>query len=436
MLVSNQLSLERVVARGNLVDGGGVLSTASEEYPPEVVEPFVVRDSVFVDNTFLAPPFFADLCCPVVGFADAEAEVSGTTIAGNEGGRFALAGHTQDVEPQDLTVENSTIADNTSAVGPHNSFAIRATGDLTLRHTTVSGNQQAQGAAVQAATLDVTGSLVGDEGDACDISGATTSHGGNVDTDGTCGFGAADDRPNEADLGLVAPELTAAMPVLALEPTSPAVDLATSPTCGDLLPLDQLGYERPSGPGCDAGSAELQQPFSDVPPSHPFFEDIGWAASEGIAGGFPDGTYRPSLRVSRQAMAAFLYRLAGEPDVSVPSPQTFSDVGATHPFFTEIEWLAGDGIAGGFGDGTFRPSVAVSRQATAAFLYRWSGEPPFTAPSPPTFDDVGLANPFRTEIEWLVQEGIADGYEDGTFRPGVAVSRQAMAAFLHRLASD
>jgi hypothetical protein len=56
--------------------------------------------------------------------------------------------------------------------------------------------------------------------------------------------------------------------------------------------------------------------FSDVPDSHPFHEDISWLADSGITTGFPDGTYRPGQPVTRQSMAAFMRRLAGQdPDV-------------------------------------------------------------------------------------------------------------------------
>ena len=54
-------------------------------------------------------------------------------------------------------------------------------------------------------------------------------------------------------------------------------------------------------------------PFTDVGPGHAFFGPISWLASVGVAGGFGDGSFRPTAVVSRQAMAAFLYRMAGSP---------------------------------------------------------------------------------------------------------------------------
>jgi Tol biopolymer transport system component len=201
---------------------------------------------------------------------------------------------------------------------------------------------------------------------------------------------------------------------------------------GNLLPGDGNGRE-------DAfvawvGSPPSIGPFEDVGGDHTFCVDITWAAGEGITGGFPDGTYRPGEAVSRQAMAAFLFRFAGEPPFDAPDTPTFPDVPASHPFYDEIEWLVSEGITGGLPDGTFGPTEAVSRGSMAAFLHRFAGEPPVDAPDAPTFPDVPTSHVFFDEVEWLVGEEIADGYADGTYRPAVVVSRGSMAAFLHRAA--
>jgi Tol biopolymer transport system component len=169
--------------------------------------------------------------------------------------------------------------------------------------------------------------------------------------------------------------------------------------------------------------------FTDVPANHQFFTDVEWMAAFGISTGNPDGTYRPTSPVSRSAMAAFLYRLAGEPLGPFPDPG-FSDVDG-HPFEEEISWMADAEVAGGYEDGTFRPAAPVSRAAMSAFLYRMSSEPPGPFPNP-GFSDVAPAHPFFFEISWMADQEITGGYADGTFKPAAPVSRQAMAAFLHR----
>jgi hypothetical protein len=175
--------------------------------------------------------------------------------------------------------------------------------------------------------------------------------------------------------------------------------------------------------------------FSDVPFDSRFATEIGWAVDNDIVAGYADRTFRPTTSVSRQAMAAFLYRLnqlVGGPTAG--GAPGFTDVGATHRFATEIGWLVANGIAEGFDDGSFRPTAPVSRQAMAAFLQRYSalvGGP--GGGGTPGFTDVSPTHPFAAEIAWLAANGIAEGYPGGTFRPGAPVSRQAAAAFLFRL---
>jgi streptogramin lyase len=177
--------------------------------------------------------------------------------------------------------------------------------------------------------------------------------------------------------------------------------------------------------------------FSDVALTHPFYDDICWMADEGVSTGYPGSpkpSYKPSAAVTRQAMSAFMQRLG---DFTVPPPPspTFTDVGDTHPFYDEIEWMAGTGVSTGYQPGpTYKPSAPVTRQAMSAFMHRLAGDAPVTLPPSPSFDDVGSSHPFYDDIEWMAAEEISTGYTDGTYRPDDAVTRQAMSAFMHRLA--
>jgi hypothetical protein len=429
-----QASLDHVTVRD--VDAFGGVVFDADPIPSDPTPPsFSMRNSVIAGNT-LGRAGAGSLGALLVNGVDPE--VTGTSIVGNTAvdGSAGVGGF--DVEV--FGISNSTIAGNIGAASApvHEWPAVVVDGgSLDLQHTTITGNTVPAGQpAVEAESLSAEGSVIDGPGDDCAIASFTGSGGGNVAGDATCGFDHGTDQESVPDLGLTELDLDADVPVLVPLPSSPLVDVITAPGCGSLLPFDQRGLPRPSPlptSACDAGSVELQQPFSDVPFTHTFFSDIGWAADNGIAGGFADGTYRPGAAVARQAMAAFLYRLAGEPAFDPPLEATFSDVPEASTFFAEIEWLAGEGIAGGFADGTFRPGQAVSRQAMAAFLYRFEGEPAFTPPGVPSFSDVPATGTFFHEVEWLTDAGVAEGFADGTFRPAQPVTRQAMAAFLHRL---
>lgn len=185
--------------------------------------------------------------------------------------------------------------------------------------------------------------------------------------------------------------------------------------------------------------------FTDVPTSHPFFDEIQWMyATEISTGGFSGGqlVYQPRAAVKRQAMAAFLYRIAGEPALEEPGSPIFDDIGTDHPFFEAIQWMGEEGISLGVadpdGDGViFKPNDVVRRKAMAAFLHRFFGE---TEPSgePIDFVDVPASHQFFDAIAWMSGSGISTGGPNpsgpGTvFQPDAPVLRQAMAAFLYRM---
>ena len=105
----------------------------------------------------------------------------------------------------------------------------------------------------------------------------------------------------------------------------------------------------------------------DVGPGHPFRTPIAWAASVGVVDGYPDDRFRPTDPVTRQSMAAVVWRWQGRP---AAPPVTFPDVGWAHPFHDPVAWMAGLGITTGYPDGRFRPTTVVSRQSAVAFLHR------------------------------------------------------------------
>lgn len=186
-------------------------------------------------------------------------------------------------------------------------------------------------------------------------------------------------------------------------------------------------------------AADASDQFPDVPDSSPFHDDVGWMADVDITGGFSDGGYHPAAAVSRQSMAAFLHRLwksFSEPEPDPIEPGLFTDVPDGHQFRDDISWMAALDITGGFPDGTFRPTNSVSRQSMAAFLHRfWTAygpDDPDPVPPDPGFTDVSPTNPFYDDIAWMANLEITGGFPDGGYHPTAPVSRQSMAAFLHR----
>ena len=198
-------------------------------------------------------------------------------------------------------------------------------------------------------------------------------------------------------------------------------------------------------------------PFVDVAGTssgrpHAFYREISWLAERGITTGYtsPSGRrFDPSAPVLREQMAAFLYRLAGEPDVDLPKTSPFADVPTTHPFFAAIVWLQSTKVTTGYtesnGSVTFRGAQPVLREQMAAFLYRfwtWQDDgvkPPVPTGATSTFADVFTGQTFEREIRWLAATGVTTGYAESngsrTYRGTQAVLREQMAAFMFRFDS-
>ena len=204
------------------------------------------------------------------------------------------------------------------------------------------------------------------------------------------------------------------------------VYLAFGPQQAKVVPFVELEYaaEKPVEP-------EPGQQFSDVPPSHSFFEHISWLVERGLVKGFADGTFRPSSPVTRGQLAVMLYKYAGSPEFTPPATSPFTDLPTTHSFYKHVTWLVDQGLIKGYGDGTFRANTALTRGQTAVVLFKQAGAE-FTPPATSPFPDVPTSHSFYRHIAWLEENGIVKGYGDGTFRPSTSVTRGQTAVVLKK----
>lgn len=190
-------------------------------------------------------------------------------------------------------------------------------------------------------------------------------------------------------------------------------------------------------------AAEVE--FVDVPAGAAFYDDIQWLAGEGITRGAvgPDGSviFGPADPITREAMAAFLYRFSGEPAFSAPDVSPFTDLAPGDAFYLEITWLADQGIEPG--GGAFGPTDQVTREQQAVWIFRALTTDEQAAAYTPTgtepFTDVDPTHPAYTEISWMWDFGLSTGADDGSgnrvYAPGDEIRREAMAAFFHRAAN-
>jgi hypothetical protein len=160
--------------------------------------------------------------------------------------------------------------------------------------------------------------------------------------------------------------------------------------------------------------------------SSPFGPDIAWLAASGITTGCSaDGErFCPLGNVTRGQMAAFLVRAL---DLPPTSNDYFTD-DETSIFEDDINRLAAAGITSGCSATTFCPNTTITRGQMAAFLARALDLPP-TSNDYFTDDETSI---FEGEINRVAAAGITSGCGGGKYCPTLIVTREQMAAFLHR----
>ncbi|MCW2288789.1 S-layer family protein [Leucobacter luti] len=185
-------------------------------------------------------------------------------------------------------------------------------------------------------------------------------------------------------------------------------------------------------------------PFTDVQAGDKFYKEISWMYTSKLSTGIqqPNGTvtYAPKANVSREAMAAFLFRQHAPANYKAPAKSPFTDVQTTDKFYKEIAWMKTAGISTGIkqsnGTFTYQPKSSISREAMAAFMYRLDEGKKPAAPKVSPFADMQPSSKFYKEVAWMKTSGLSTGIKQPSGKPTYApksnVTREAMAAFLYR----
>ena len=138
-------------------------------------------------------------------------------------------------------------------------------------------------------------------------------------------------------------------------------------------PEDPGEPEIPVGPGDPVGPG-TENYFDDVPKTHWAADYINRLAERGIVNGVGDRLFRPEGTVERAMFATMLARLGGEDLSSYGKGGVFSDVTAENFYAPYIEWCADRKIVNGYGDGTFGPYDAITREQIVWMLERYAGK--------------------------------------------------------------
>ena len=131
-------------------------------------------------------------------------------------------------------------------------------------------------------------------------------------------------------------------------------------------PETNIGYR-----ACHRDDACPIWPFADAAPTAWYHDGVHYCIEKGLMHGISADKFLPDGSVTRAQLAAILWRLEGNP---VPvSAADFSDIADGAWYAGAVRWAADSGVVRGYADGRFRPNDAVTREQMAALLYRFAG---------------------------------------------------------------
>lgn len=119
------------------------------------------------------------------------------------------------------------------------------------------------------------------------------------------------------------------------------------------------------------GEGEEALPFADVASGDWYAQAVAYVYRQGLMSGTAQDRFSPDLTTSRAMIVTILHRLAGSP--AVTGGAAFTDVASGDWYAGGVAWASANGIVTGYGDGRFGPNDPITREQLAAILHRYAG---------------------------------------------------------------
>lgn len=191
-----------------------------------------------------------------------------------------------------------------------------------------------------------------------------------------------------------------------------------------------LGVSNDTGMG---GQPSGGTGFRDVQADAWYADAVQYVVSEGLMNGTDADAFSPDASMSRAMLVTVLYRLSGEPAVSQDSG--FADVAADAYYADAVSRETEQGIVTGTSQTAFSPDESVTREQMAALLYRYAGEPS-AAGDLSAYADADSVSAYASDaMAWCVENGVLNGTDGSRLEPAASATRAEVAAVLQRFAA-
>ena len=196
------------------------------------------------------------------------------------------------------------------------------------------------------------------------------------------------------------------------------------------------GFQPGGDPGKPGNRPDVTLPYTDVSQSDWFYPYVAFAYERAWMTGTSETTFSPEETTTRAMLVTVLYRLEGKPAVDAASG--FSDVSSGSYYADAVAWAKANGIVNGTSETTFSPNEPVTREQTAAILYRYAQYKGYdvekTADLTAYADAAAIHSYAKNAMSWAVAAGILNGVSSTSLEPAGSATRAQVATVLTRFA--
>ena len=186
-----------------------------------------------------------------------------------------------------------------------------------------------------------------------------------------------------------------------------------------------------------ADETPFKTKFNDVSANDWFASAVDYVTGKGMMNGTADNTFSPKANTTRGMVVTVLYRLENQPSTSAAS---FTDVASGAYYANAVAWANANGIVSGYGSGKFGPNDKVTREQLAAILYRYAQYKKYDVSGANSLDGYADAQSVSSyavpALQWANAAGVVTGKSGSKLDPKGNAARAEVAAMLMRFCEN
>lgn len=183
-------------------------------------------------------------------------------------------------------------------------------------------------------------------------------------------------------------------------------------------------------------NGEWKNPFTDVKENDWFYDSVKYAYENDLMKGISNTEFAPDSDVTRAMFVTVIYRMENEPQTGKCA---FTDVESGSYYENAVAWANENGIVSGISEECFAPNEPITREQMAAIIYRYAafkGYDITTSSSTSYTDNDNISDYAKNAVIWAAEKSVMTGNTDGSFAPKANTTRAQVASVFMRMVEN